>query len=128
MKNALAFFVFVFILVAHTFSQNAQLTFSSSTNFSVVEEGYHPVKFQLTPGSNANVEGLLKYLENNTKYFQVFVNDNELTLKFVEGVHWGVWMKVFGSMEVSQIEIREENQNVVVTPIDFLRYFHLINQ
>ena len=127
MKKVLVLFVFVFF-GAFVFAQNAQLTFSSTTNFTVVEEGFHPVKFQLTSGSNANVEGLLKYVENNTKYFQVFVNGDELTLKFVEGVHWGVWMKVFGSMDVSQIEIREANQNIVVAPMDFLRYFHLINQ
>ena len=113
---------------AQAFAQNAQVTFSSTTNFTVVEEGFHPVKFQLTTGSNANVEGLLNYVQNNPKYFQVQANGNELTLKFVERVHWGVWMKVFGAMEVSQIEIRETNQNIIVEPMDFLRYFHLINQ
>jgi hypothetical protein len=127
MKKVLVLFVFVFF-GAFAFAQNAQLTFSSTTNFTVVEEGFHPVKFQLTSGSNANVEGLLQYVHNNPKYFQVQVNGNELSLKFVEGVHWGVWMKVFGSMDVSQIEIREANQNIVVSPMDFLRYFHLINQ
>jgi hypothetical protein len=70
----------------------------------------------------------LDYVHDNPKYFQVQVNGNELSLKFVEGVHWGVWMKVFMSMGVSQIEIREANQNIVVEPMDFLRYFHLINQ
>ena len=128
MKKLFTFLMFVFILSAHAFSQNAQLTFSSTTNFTLVEEGFHPVKFQLTNGSNANVAGLLDYVHNNPKYFQVQVDGNELTLNFVEGVHWGVWMKVFGAMEVSQIEIREANQNVVVAPMDFLRYFHLINQ
>ena len=120
--------MFVMICGAQAFAQNAQVTFSSTTNFTVVEEGFHPVKFQLINGSNANVEGLLNYVQNNPKYFQVQANGNELTLKFVEGVHWGVWMKVFGAMEVSQIEIREANQNIVVEPMDFLRYFHLINQ
>lgn len=129
MKKVLALFVFVFICGAAMFAQNAQVTFSSTTNFTTVEEGgFHPVKFQLTEGSNANVQGLLQYVQNNPKYFKVQVDGNELTLKFVEGVHWGVWMKVFGSMEVSQIEIREANQNIVVAPMDFLRYFHLINQ
>jgi hypothetical protein len=55
------------------------------------------------------------------------VNGNELTLNFVEGVHWGVWMKVFGAMGVSQIEIRTTDQNSVVDPMGFLNYFHLIN-
>ena len=120
--------MFVMICGAQAFAQNAQVTFSSTTNFTVVEDGFHPVNFQLMSGSNANVEGLLNYVQNNPKYFQVQVNENELTLKFVEGVHWGVWMKVFGAMEVSQIEIREANQNIIVEPMDFLRYFHLINQ
>jgi hypothetical protein len=128
MKKVLALFVFVFICGVALFAQNAQVTFSSTTNFTFVEDGFHPVKFQLTEGSNANVEGLLQYVQNNPKYFKVQVDGNELTLKFVEGVHWGVWMKVFGALEVSQIEIREANQNVVVAPMDFLRYFHLINQ
>ena len=128
MKKLVSVFMFVFICGAQVFAQNAQLTFASTTSFTVVEEGFHPVKFQLTEGSNANVDGLLEYVQNNPKYFQVQVNGNELTLKFVEGVHWGIWMKVFGAMEVSQIEIREANQNVVVSPMDFLRYFHLINQ
>lgn len=127
MKKVLALFVFVFF-GAVVFAQNAQLTFSSTTNFTIVEDGFHPVKFQLTSGSNANVDGLLQYVHDNPKYFQVQVNGNELSLKFVEGVHWGVWMKVFGSMDVSQIEIREANQNIVVDPMEFLRYFHLINQ
>lgn len=128
MKKVLALFLFVFVCGAHVFAQNAQVTFGSTTNFSSIEEGFHPVKFQLTEGSNANVEGLLQYVQNNPKYFKVQVDGNELTLKFVEGVHWGVWMKVFGAMDVSQIEIREANQNIVVAPMDFLRYFHLINQ
>ena len=128
MKKLFAFLMFVMICGAQAFAQNAQVTFSSTTNFTVVEEGFHPVKFQLTTGSNANVEGLLNYVLNNPKYFQVQANGNELTLNFVEGVHWGVWMKVFGAMEVSQIEIREANQNIIVEPMDFLRYFHLINQ
>jgi hypothetical protein len=128
MKKLFAFLMFVMICGAQAFAQNAQVTFSSTTNFTVVEEGFHPVKFQLTTGSNANVEGLLNYVQNNPKYFQVQANGNELTLNFVEGVHWGVWMKVFGAMEVSQIEIREANQNIIVEPMDFLRYFHLINQ
>ena len=132
MKKVLALFVFVFICGAALFAQNAQVTFSSTTNFTAVEEGeegaFHPVKFQLTNGSNANVQGLLQYVQNNPKYFKVQVDGNELTLKFVEGVHWGVWMKVFGAMEVSHIEIREANQNIVLAPMDFLRYFHLINQ
>ena len=128
MKKLFAFLMFVMICGAQAFAQNAQVTFSSTTNFTVVEEGVHPVKFQLTTGSNANVEGLLNYVQNNPKYFQVQANGNELTLNFVEGVHWGVWMKVFGAMEVSQIEIREANQNIIVEPMDFLRYFHLINQ
>lgn len=127
MKKVLFLFVFVFI-GAFVFAQNAQLTFSSTTSFTAVEEGFHPVKFQLTSGSNANIEGLLNYVQNNPKYFKVEVDGNELTLKFVAGVHWGVWMKVFGSMDVSQIEIREANQNIVVDPMEFLRYFHLINQ
>jgi hypothetical protein len=127
MKKLFAFLMFVMICGAQAFAQNAQVTFSSTTNFTVVEEGFHPVKFQLTTGSNANVEGLLNYVQNNPKYFQVQANGNELTLNFVEGVHWGVWMKVFGAMEVSQIEIREANQNIIVEPMDFLRYFHLIN-
>lgn len=127
MKKLFAFLMFVMICGAQAFAQNAQVTFSSTTNFTVVEEGFHPVKFQLTTGSNANVEGLLNYVQNNPKYFQVQANGNELTLNFVEGVHWGVWMKVFGTMEVSQIEIREANQNIIVEPMDFLRYFHLIN-
>ena len=127
MKKLFAFLMFVMICGAQAFAQNAQVTFSSTTNFTVVEEGFHPVKFQLTTGSNANVEELLNYVQNNPKYFQVQANGNELTLKFVEGVHWGVWMKVFGAMEVSQIEIREANQNIIVEPMGFLNYFHLIN-
>lgn len=131
MKKVLALFAFVILCSAFVFAQNAQVSFSSTTNFTAVEAGaegsFHPVKFQLTNGSNANVEGLLQYVQNNPKYFKVQVDGNELILKFVEGVHWGVWMKVFGAMEVSQIEIREANQNVVVAPMDFLRYFHLIN-
>ena len=128
MKKVLPLFLFVFFCGTCVYAQNAQVTFGSTTNFSIVEDGFHPVKFQLTEGSNANVEGLLQYVQNNPKYFKVQVDGNELTLKFVEGVHWGVWMKVFGAMEVSQIEIREANQNTVVTPMDFLRYFHLIKQ
>ncbi len=128
MKKGLAFLIFVITLAFGAHAQNAQVTFTTTTNFSLVEDGFHPVKFQLTEGSNANVAGLLQYVQNNPKYFQVQVDGNELTLKFVEGVHWGVWMKVFGALEVSQIEIREANQNTVVAPIDFLRYFHLINQ
>lgn len=120
--------MFVFICGAHVFAQNAQLTFPSTTSFTTVEDGFHPVKFQLTNGSNANVEGLLQYVQDNPKYFQVQVNGNELSLKFVEGVHWGVWMKIFMTMGVSQIEIREANQNIVVDPMEFLHYFHLINQ
>jgi len=127
MKKLSAFLMFIMICGAQAFAQNAQVTFSSTTNFTVVEEGFHPVKFQLTTGSNANVEELLNYVQNNPKYFQVQANGNELTLNFVEGVHWGVWMKVFGAMEVSQIEIREANQNIIVDPIGFLNYFHLIN-
>lgn len=128
MKKALALFLFVFFCGAFVYAQTTQVTFESTANFSLVEDGFHPVKFRLTEGSNANVEGLLQYVQNNPKYFKVQVDGNELTLKFVEGVHWGVWMKVFGSMDVSQIEIREANQNIVVSPMDFLRYFHLINQ
>ena len=128
MRKLFVLFAIAMMSGANLFAQNAQVTFSSTTSFSIVEEGFHPVKFQLTEGSNANVDGLLEYVQNNPKYFQVQVNGNELTLKFVEGVHWGIWMKVFGAMEVSQIEIREANQNVVVSPMDFLRYFHLINQ
>ena len=128
MKKVLALFVFVFICGVALFAQNAQVTFSSTTNFNLLEDGYHPVKFQLTEGSNANVAGLLEYVQNNPKYFQVQVDGNELTVKFVEGVHWGVWMKVFGSMGVSQIEIRTTNQNSVVDPMGFLQYFHLLNQ
>lgn len=128
MKKIVVFFMFVFICGANLFAQNAQLTFNSTTNFTLVEDGFHPVKFQLTNGSNANVAGLLEYVQNNPKYFKVQVNGSELTLNFVEGVHWAVWMKVFDSLGVSQIEIRETNQNLIVDPMDFLRYFHLINQ
>jgi hypothetical protein len=128
MKKIFTLFAFVVLFAMAGFAQNAQVTFSSGTNFTLLENGFHPVKFQLTSGSNANVAGLLEYVQNNPKYFQVNVDGNELTLKFVDGVHWGVWMKVFGSMDVSQIEIREANQNIVVDPMDFLRYFHLINQ
>jgi hypothetical protein len=132
MKKGLAFLIFVITLAFGANAQNAQVTFSSTTNFTALEEGeegaFHPVKFQLTEGSNANVVGLLEYVQNNPKYFQVQVDGNELTLKFVEGVHWGVWMKVFGSMGVSQIEIRTTNQNNVVDPLGFLNYFQLINQ
>jgi hypothetical protein len=128
MKKIFTLFAFVALFAMASLAQTAQVTFSSTTNFTFVEDGFHPVKFQLTEGSNANVEGLLQYVQNNPKYFKVQVDGNELTLKFVEGVHWGVWMKVFGALEVSQIEIREANQNVVVAPMDFLRYFHLINQ
>ena len=127
MKKVVAFLMFVLICSASTLAQNAQVTFSSTTNFTVVEEGFHPVKFQLTDGSNANVAGLLQYVQNNPKYFQVQVDGNELTLKFVEGVHWGVWMKVFGALGVSQIEIRTGNQNSVVDPMGFLNYFQLIH-
>ena len=112
---------------AHVFSQNAQLTFASTIDFTAVEEGFHPVKFHLTDGSNAKVDGLLEYVQRNTKYFNVQVNGNELTLNFVEGVHWSVWMKVFGAMGVNQIEIRTTDQNSVVDPMGFLNYFHLIN-
>jgi hypothetical protein len=127
MKKVVAFLMFVLICSASTLAQNAQVTFSSTINFTVVEEGFHPVKFQLTDGSNANVAGLLQYVQNNPKYFQVQVDGNELTLKFVEGVHWGVWMKVFGALGVSQIEIRTAEQNSVVDPMGFLNYFHLIH-
>lgn len=126
MKKVLALFLFVFFCCACVYAQNAQVTFGSTTNFSIVEDGFHPVKFQLTEGSNANVEGLLQYVQNNPKYFKVQVDGNELTLNFVEGVHWGVWMKVFGAMEVSQIEIREANQNIVVDPRGFLDHFNLL--
>ena len=119
--------MFILICSASTIAQNAQVTFSSTTNFTVVEEGFHPVKFQLTDGSDANVAGLLQYVQNNPKYFQVQVDGNELTLKFVEGVHWGVWMKVFGALGVSQIEIRTAEQNSVVDPMGFLNHFHLIH-
>lgn len=128
MKNIITIFVFVFICVGSLFAQSAQVSFSSSTNFAIVEDGFHPIKFQIVNGSNVNVEGLLQYVQNNPKYFSVQADGNDLTIKFVEGVHWGVWMKVFGAMEVSHIEIREGNQNIVVAPMDFLRYFHLINQ
>ena len=128
MKKAIALLLFIVISAVSVVAQNAQLTFSSTTNFTALDAGFHPIKFQLTSGSNANVDGLLEYVQNNPKYFQVQVNGNELTLKFVEGIHWGVWMKVFGSLGVSQIEIREANQNVVLEPTDFLRYFHLIGQ
>jgi hypothetical protein len=128
MKKIFTLFAFVALYTMASFAQNAQLTFGSETNFILLENGFHPVKFQLTSGSNANVAGLLEYVQNNPKYFQVHVDGNELTLKFIDGVHWGVWMKVFGSMDVTQIEIREANQNIVVDPMDFLRYFHLINQ
>lgn len=128
MKKAIALLLFIVISAVSVVAQNAQLTFSSTTNFTALDAGFHPIKFQLTSGSNANVDGLLEYVQNNPKYFQVQVNGNELILRFVEGIHWGVWMKVFGSLGVSQIEIREANQNVVVEPMDFLRYFHLIGQ
>lgn len=128
MKKIFTLFAFVALYTMASFAQNAQVTFGSETNFTLLENGFHPVKFQLTSGSNANVAGLLEYVQNNPKYFQVHVDGNELTLKFIDGVHWGVWMKVFGSMDVTQIEIREANQNIVVDPMDFLRYFHLINQ
>lgn len=128
MKNIITIFVFVFICVGSLFAQSAQVSFSSSTNFTIVEDGFHPIKFQIVNGSNVNVEELLQYVQNNPKYFSVQADGNDLTIKFVEGVHWGVWMKVFGAMEVSHIEIREGNQNIVVAPMDFLRYFHLINQ
>ena len=128
MKKIFTLFAFVALFAMAGFAQTAQVTFSSTTNFTLVEEGFHPVKFQLTNGSSANVQGLLDYVQHNPKYFLVQVNGNELILKFVEGVHWGVWMKVFMTMGVSQIEIREANQNVVVAPMDFLRYFHLISQ
>jgi hypothetical protein len=126
-KLLMLFFLFVGIC-ASTVAQNAQLSFDAATNFTLIEEGFHPVKFQLKNGSNADIAGLLEYVQNNTKYFKVQVNGNELNLKFVEGVHWGVWMKVFGSMGVSHIEIREADQNRVVDPMEFLRYFNLINQ
>lgn len=113
---------------ANLFAQDAQLTFSASTNFKILEDGFHPVKFELTNGSNANVAGLLAYVQNNPNYFKVQVNGNQLTLHFVEGLDWGVWMKVFGSMGVSQIEISTTNQNSVVDPMGFLEYFHLIKQ
>jgi hypothetical protein len=128
MKKVLALFIFTLTMSLGVSAQVAQVTFSSTTNFTLLEEGFHPVKFNLTDGSNANVAGLLEYVQNNPKYFQVNVDGNELTLKFVDGVHWGVWMKVFGAMGVSQIEIREANGNIVVDPMGFLNYFHLLNQ
>jgi len=128
MKKLVTFLMFVMICGAQAFTQNAQVYFSSTTDFTLLDEGFHPVKFQLTSGSNANVAGLLEYAQKNHKYFKVEVDGNELTIKFVQGVHWSVWMKVFGAMGVTQIEIREPNQNIVVEPMDFLRYFHLINQ
>lgn len=128
MKKKLAVLIFILTTTFGLRAQNAQVTFSSTTNFTLLEEGFHPVKFHLTEGSNANVAGLLEYVQNNPKYFQVNVDGNELTLKFVDGVHWGVWMKVFGAMGVSQIEIREANQNMVVDPIGFLNHFNLLNQ
>ena len=128
MKKVLALFIFTLTMALGVSAQVAQVTFSSTTNFTLLEEGFHPVKFNLTDGSNANFAGLLEYVQNNPKYFQVNVDGNELTLKFVDGVHWGVWMKVFGAMGVSQIEIREANGNIVVDPMGFLNYFHLLNQ
>ena len=88
------FFLFAIAMMsgANLFAQNAQVTFSSTTSFTIVEDGFHHVKFQLTNGSNANVAGLLEYVQKNPKYFNVEVDGNELTLNFVEGVHWGVWM------------------------------------
>ena len=127
MRKLFVLFAIAMMSGANLFAQNAQVTFSSTTSFSIVEEGFHPVKFHLTEGSNANVDGLLEYVQNNPKYVKVQVNGNELTLNFVEGVHWGVWMKVFGAMGVSQIEIRTTNQNSVVDPMGFLNYFQLIN-
>jgi hypothetical protein len=128
MKKVLALFIFTLTMALGVSAQVAQVTFSSTTDFTLLEEGFRPVKFNLTDGSNANVTGLLEYVQNNPKYFQVNVDGNELTLKFVDGVHWGVWMKVFGAMGVSQIEIREANQNIVVDPIGFLNHFNLLNQ
>ncbi len=128
MKKVLALFIFTLTMALGVSAQVAQVTFSSTTDFTLLEEGFRPVKFNLTDGSNANVAGLLEYVQNNPKYFQVNVDGNELTLKFVDGVHWGVWMKVFGAMGVSQIEIREANQNIVVDPIGFLNHFNLLNQ
>ncbi len=128
MKKVLALFIFTLTMALGVSAQVAQVTFSSTTDFTLLEEGFRPVKFNLTDGSNANVTGLLEYVQNNPKYFQVNVDGNELTLKFVDGVHWGVWMKVFGAMGVIQIEIREANGNIVVDPMGFLNYFHLLNQ
>lgn len=128
MKMKIASFFLAFFCCVVSYAQTAQVSFSSTTDFSILEEGFHPVTFKLTTGSNANVSGLLEYVQNNPKYFKVLVNGNEVTLKFVDGVHWGVWMKVFGSMDVSQIEVKEANQNLVVDPMEFLRYFHLISQ
>ena len=128
MRKLFLLFAFVLMSFANLFAQDAQLTFSASTNFKILEDGFHPVKFELTNGSNANVAGLLAYVQNNPNYFKVQVNGNQLTLHFVEGLDWGVWMKVFGSMGVSQIEISTTNQNSVVDPMGFLEYFHLIKQ
>ena len=75
MKKLVALFMFVFVCGALVFAQNAQLTFSSTTNFSLVEEGFHPVKFQLSSGSNANVAGLLEYVHDNPKYFKVLYSE-----------------------------------------------------
>jgi len=127
MRKLTVLFVIAMMSGANLFAQNSQVTFSSTTNFNIVEDGFHQVKFQLTNGSNANVAGLLEYVQKNPKYFNVEVDGSELTLNFVEGVHWGVWMKVFGAMGVSQIEIRTENENSVVDPMGFLNYFQLIN-
>jgi hypothetical protein len=127
MRKLTVLFAIAMMSGANLFAQNSQVTFSSTTSFNIVEDGFHQVKFQLTNGSNANVTGLLEYVQKNPKYFNVEVDGSELTLNFVEGVHWGVWMKVFGAMGVSQIEIRTENENSVVDPMGFLNYFQLIN-
>ena len=128
MKKGLAFLIFVIALVFSVNAQNAQVTFSSATNFALLEDGFHPVKFRLTDDSNANLSGLLEYVQNNPAHFKLEIVGSELALQFAQGIHWGVWMKVFGSMDVSQIEIQEGDRISVVDPMGFLQYFHLINQ
>ena len=128
MKKIVFFLALVVLSSVSAFAQVAQVSFSSSTNFTNVVNGFHPISFKIKESSSVNVDELKRYALDNPKFCQVEVVGNDVNLRFVENIHWGIWMKIFVSMNVSQIEIVESpNESVVVEPMDFLRYFHLLS-